>query len=47
MFPHLGYTGKWLHVDLTTGGIERREYDAEVAEQYLGGNGLGTRLLWE
>ena len=47
MFPYHGYTGKCLYVDLTTGQIEPREYDPELAEQYLGGNGLGTRLLWE
>ncbi|MFH1927377.1 MAG: aldehyde ferredoxin oxidoreductase N-terminal domain-containing protein, partial [Chloroflexota bacterium] len=47
MFPYHGYTGKCLYVDLTTGQIEPREYDTALAEQYLGGNGLGTRLLWE
>ena len=47
MFPYRGYTGKWLHVNLTTGQIEPREYDAALAEEYLGGNGFGTRLLWE
>jgi len=47
MFPYKGYTGKWLYVNLTTGQIEPREYDAALAERYLGGNGFGTRLLWE
>ena len=47
MFPHQSYTGKWLHVDLTTGEIEPRELDPDLAENYLGGNGFGTRLLWE
>lgn len=47
MFPYRGYTSRWLYVDLTTGQIEPREYDKVLAEQYLGGNGLGTRLLWE
>jgi len=47
MFPYHGYAGKYLYVNLTTGQIEPREYHAELAEQYLGGNGLGTRLLWE
>jgi len=47
MFPYEGYTGKWLYVNLTTGQLEPREYDAALAEGYLGGNGFGTRLLWE
>jgi len=47
MFPYRGYTGKWLFVDLTLGRVEPREYDTEWAKGYLGGNGLGTRLLWE
>ena len=47
MFPYKSYTGKWLYVNLTTGRIESREYDPALAEKYLGGNGFGTRLLWE
>ncbi len=47
MFPYKGYTGKWLYANLTTGQIEPREYDPTLAEEYLGGNGFGTRLLWE
>jgi aldehyde:ferredoxin oxidoreductase len=47
MFPYRGYTGKWLYVDLTTGKIEPREMDAGMVETYLGGNGIGTKLLWE
>jgi aldehyde:ferredoxin oxidoreductase len=47
MFPYKGYTGKWLWVDLSTGSVEPRPLDAMLAEQYLGGNGFGTRLLWE
>jgi aldehyde:ferredoxin oxidoreductase len=47
MFPYKGFAGKWLYVDLTAGRIEPREYDRALAENYLGGNGFGTRLLWE
>jgi len=47
MFPYRGYMGKWLYVDLTRGQVEPWELDATLAEQYLGGNGFGTRLLWE
>jgi aldehyde:ferredoxin oxidoreductase len=47
MFPYPGYAGKCLYVDLTHGKIEVKEYNRELAGSYLGGNGLGTRLLWE
>jgi len=47
MFRYDGYAGKWLWVDLTHGKLETREYDPALAENYLGGNGFGTRLLWE
>jgi aldehyde:ferredoxin oxidoreductase len=47
MFPYKGYTGKWLWVDLTSGSVEPRPLDRGLAEQYLGGNGFGTRLLWD
>ncbi len=47
MFPYRGYAGKYLYVDLPNGKIEVREYDRSLAENYLGGNGFGTRLLWE
>jgi len=47
MFPYKGYVGRWLYVDLTTGTIKTREYDPALAENYLGGNGFGTRMLWE
>jgi len=36
MFPYKGYTGKWLYVNLTTGQIKPRQYDAALAEGYLG-----------
>jgi aldehyde:ferredoxin oxidoreductase len=42
-----GYTGTWLHIDLTSGRIEPRELDPTLAEGYLGGNGFGSHLLWE
>ncbi len=47
MFPYRGYAGKCLYVDLSRGKIEAKEYDRALAENYLGGNGLGTRLLWQ
>lgn len=47
MFPYKGYAGKWLHVDLTARRVESHPYHRSMAEQYLGGNGFGARLLWE
>jgi aldehyde:ferredoxin oxidoreductase len=47
LFPYKGYAGRWLQVDLTAGKIQTHEYDTSVAERYLGGNGFGTRLLWD
>ncbi|MBN1180051.1 MAG: aldehyde ferredoxin oxidoreductase family protein [Anaerolineae bacterium] len=47
MFSHKGYAGKWLFVDLSTGKIEARENAPALFEAYLGGNGFGTRMLWD
>lgn len=40
-----GWTGKILHVDLTSGTCERREIPTEILHAYLGGRGLGVRLM--
>uniref|UniRef100_C6E1Q2 Aldehyde ferredoxin oxidoreductase n=1 Tax=Geobacter sp. (strain M21) TaxID=443144 RepID=C6E1Q2_GEOSM len=40
-----GWTGKILHVDLTGGTCERREIPTEILHAYLGGRGLGVRLM--
>jgi aldehyde:ferredoxin oxidoreductase len=47
MYRYGGYAGKWLSVDLTRGLVEPRPLDPHLVEDYLGGNGIGTRLLWE
>lgn len=39
------YAGKILRVDLTTGKIETEPLGEEIAKQYIGGIGLGIRLL--
>jgi aldehyde:ferredoxin oxidoreductase len=39
------YAGKILRVDLTTGKIEAEPLGEEIAKQYIGGIGLGIRLL--
>jgi aldehyde:ferredoxin oxidoreductase len=41
-----GYLGKLLHVNLSTGRIDVIEPDPTVYEQFLGGYGLGARLLY-
>ncbi len=46
-FPCGGYAGKWLYVDLSRGRVEPRQYEAGLAEGYLGGNGVGARWLWD
>ncbi|HEY5158381.1 MAG TPA: aldehyde ferredoxin oxidoreductase family protein [Anaerolineales bacterium] len=42
-----GWTEKILDIDLTTGSIKTYPLDMEMARLYVGGRGLGTRLLWD
>ncbi len=42
-----GWMGSTLIVDLNTGEITRQLLDPELARQYIGGRGLGARLLWD
>ncbi len=42
-----GWTGNILNIDLTTERIETIPLDMELARQFLGGRGLGARLLWD
>ncbi len=42
-----GYTGKILHVDLSKGESSVEEVDEAYCRKYIGGNGLGTRLLYD
>lgn len=42
-----GYNGKYLHVDLTSGKTEVVELAQSMLKSYLGGVGLGVRLLFE
>src|SRR5512137_2496214 len=41
------YSGKYLVVDLTSKNTEVRELPERLVRDYLGGAGLGTRLLLE
>src|SRR5262245_59124063 len=43
----IGYGGRTLHVDLTRGRTEVRDFDERTARAFLGGNGLAARLLWD
>ena len=42
-----GWMGRVLRVDLTSGHIETEELDQGLARAYLGGRGLGARLLYD
>lgn len=42
-----GYTGRLLFVDLTERIYRVEPLDADVARAFIGGRGLGARLLWE
>ncbi|MEM3010591.1 MAG: aldehyde ferredoxin oxidoreductase family protein [Candidatus Bathyarchaeia archaeon] len=40
-----GYAGRILHVDLTTGKAETKPLDEKLARKFIGGIGLGIKLL--
>jgi len=42
-----GWNGKILDIDLTTLSFSSYPLDMEMARQYIGGRGLGARLLWD
>jgi len=42
-----GWNGKVLEVDLTTQAIKTYPLDMEMARLFVGGRGLGARLLWD
>jgi aldehyde:ferredoxin oxidoreductase len=42
-----GYQGKFLVVDLTDRRIETQKLDEHLVEQYIGGVGVGARLLYD
>lgn len=42
-----GYSGRVLHVDLTTGLHEAHPLDPKTAREYLGGGGLGARIYFD
>jgi aldehyde:ferredoxin oxidoreductase len=42
-----GWAGKILDVDLTSGMIKSYPLDSEIALIFVGGRGLGARILWD
>jgi aldehyde:ferredoxin oxidoreductase len=47
MKAQYGYLGKMLFVDLTHGKAHEEDLSAEVARDYIGGYGVGVRVLME
>jgi aldehyde:ferredoxin oxidoreductase len=43
----LGYTGRWVFVDLSSGKVELKKADPEVYRKYLGGRGVQACLIFE
>ncbi len=42
-----GYTGKLLEIDLSCGEIKEISFPNKVLKNYIGGRGLGTKILWD
>ena len=42
-----GYMGKLLFVNLSTGATEVRDLQEEDARNFLGGYGLGAKILYD
>jgi len=41
----MSYTGKWLHINLSTGKYEINNSDTKLLKEYIGGKGLGFVIL--
>jgi aldehyde:ferredoxin oxidoreductase len=42
-----GWTGKILRIDLSRGNCSVEDLPADLARQYVGGRGLGDRILFD
>ncbi len=42
-----GYAGKWLDVNLTKEKMTDTTFPVETLEQYFGGRGMATKILWD
>ncbi len=47
MFKYGGYTGNILRVDLTAGTTKVEKLDENLARDYIGGNGIAARYLYD
>ncbi|MDD5367908.1 MAG: aldehyde ferredoxin oxidoreductase family protein [Anaerolineaceae bacterium] len=47
VFPYAGYAGKYIRVNLTAAIIQVLPLPLEWVEEYLGGNGIGVKILWD
>jgi len=43
----LGYTGKFLEVNLSTEKIREIKFDDNILMDYIGGRGLAAKILWD
>ncbi len=43
----LGYAGKFLEANLSTGNIKDIKFDDDVLKDYVGGRGLAAKILWD
>ena len=43
----LGYAGKFLEVNLSTGNIKEVKFNDEILINYVGGRGLAAKILWD
>jgi len=42
-----GYAGKFLNIDLSNEKITETRFQNEILRQYIGGRGLGAKILWD
>ncbi|MEM2027706.1 MAG: aldehyde ferredoxin oxidoreductase N-terminal domain-containing protein, partial [Candidatus Bathyarchaeia archaeon] len=42
-----GYAGKFLEVDLSSGGIKDVTFSDDILRNFVGGRGLATKILWD
>lgn len=47
MEENKGWMGRILVVDLTAGTLESQPLDMDIAHNFIGGRGLGARMLWD
>jgi aldehyde:ferredoxin oxidoreductase len=43
----LGYAGKFLEVNLSTGKIKETKFRDAILKDYIGGRGLAAKILWD